>query len=107
VEIIPRSKMQKIGMDVKFECVVYYLGLYFIEWTFQDNNLPSNAKSMSKFLIIKNLQYNNGGIYSCEIKSHDGRGIGKASGKLEVVGKFSILSYKYITNVLKVQHYCI
>jgi len=78
-------------MDIKFECTIYYLGSYSIKWTYNDKNLPKNADYINTFLVLKSAQEKNSGIYSCEVITGKGMGIGKASGKLKVVGKFSIV----------------
>jgi len=88
VKIMPSTEVIKVGSDVEFECKVYYLGLYSIKWTHNNNNLPQNADYINNFLVVRDVQEVNSGIYSCEVIADEVRGIGRASSRLEVVRKF-------------------
>ena len=86
-EVIPGKKITKVGNDIRLECLVHYSGQYSTKWTYHLNkNLPENAAYYNNYLVLKNVQLSNSGIYSCEVLSNNG-GIGKASGRVDVLSK--------------------
>lgn len=85
--LTPETLRRKIGENGTFSCHSdIQPKWHYVDWEYEDSDLPSNAIIGNKQLLIKSITTENRGYYECEGTVH-GKGTFFAKATLRVIGE--------------------